>query len=210
MRRLTPWLSSSRCWNGWLGRLVLIPAMTSTGRPIVAGEPPFPPPESRTPHPYPAKSMSSRLALQRATIASSRRCRRTARRPHRSPRCRELPAPSVDAPATGGRWRRPYWCADDRGNCRTCCRSRTLALTPSGRRPHRRRQAVAARRLPAPLPLPNSLESLLLFQVVSIQPSERWMCAIWNSSIWPLAAAIRWSPSPLRSAGDRRRPHTCL
>ena len=28
--------------------------------------------------------------------------------------------------------------------------------------------------------------SLMLFQVVAIQPSERWMCAMRNSSIWPL------------------------
>ena len=27
---------------------------------------------------------------------------------------------------------------------------------------------------------------LMLFQVVSIQPSERWMWGIRNSSIWPL------------------------
>ena len=36
----------------------------------------------------------------------------------------------------------------------------------------------------------------MLFQVLSIQPSERWMCAIRNSSIWPL----KGSAMPLTSA----------
>jgi hypothetical protein len=26
----------------------------------------------------------------------------------------------------------------------------------------------------------------MLFQLVAIQPSERWVCAMRNSSIWPL------------------------
>src|SRR5919106_6969535 len=34
----------------------------------------------------------------------------------------------------------------------------TLALSPSGRRPHRRRQAVAARHLPAPRPLTRRMQ----------------------------------------------------
>jgi hypothetical protein len=32
----------------------------------------------------------------------------------------------------------------------------------------------------------NAPGSLMLFQVVSIQPSERWTCAMRNASIWPL------------------------
>ena len=59
---------------------------------------------------------------------------------------------------------------------------------------------------PAPATV-NAPGSLMLFQVVAIQPSERCTCAMRNSSIWPLAAAICWSPSLLRSARERRRPH---
>jgi hypothetical protein len=45
--------------------------------------------------------------------------------------------------------------------------------------------------------------SLTLFQVVSIQPSERWTCAMRNSSIWPLKGSdmpLTCRPMPGRDA----------
>jgi hypothetical protein len=55
---------------------------------------------------------------------------------------------------------------------------------------------------PAPANAPGLL---MLFQVVAIQPSERWMWAMRNSSIWPLKgsadSAAEGSRDPPRSNG---------
>src|ERR671919_2308477 len=49
----------------------------------------------------------------------------------------------------------------------------------------------------------NAPGSLMLFQVVSIQPSERWICEMRNSSMWPLkgsAMPLTCRPMPRHSA----------
>jgi hypothetical protein len=65
-----------------------------------------------------------------------------------------------------------------------------LGRTPLGRRRYRPPQAVAARRPPlscssAPA-MANAPGLLMLFQVVTIQPSKHWTWEMRNSSIWPL------------------------
>ena len=54
-------------------------------------------------------------------------------------------------------------------------------------------------------PAANAPESLMLFQVVSIQPPERWTCAMRNSSIWPLkgSANVRHMPRRIANLRDR-------
>ena len=48
----------------------------------------------------------------------------------------------------------------------------------------------------------NAPESLMLFQVASIQPSERWACAMRNASMWPL----KGSAMPVTRAPGLRGP----
>jgi hypothetical protein len=43
----------------------------------------------------------------------------------------------------------------------------------------------------------------MLFQVVSIQPPERWTCAMRNSSIWPLKGSANVHHMPGRIANLR-------
>jgi hypothetical protein len=48
----------------------------------------------------------------------------------------------------------------------------------------------------------NPPGSLTLFQVVSIQPSERWVWVILNSSIWPLKGLVAMPLTRARACLD--------
>jgi hypothetical protein len=51
----------------------------------------------------------------------------------------------------------------------------------------------------------NAPGSLMLFQVVSIQPSERWTSAMRNSSMWPLkGSAMPLTCRPMPRAAEFR------
>jgi hypothetical protein len=71
MRRLTPWLSLSRCWNGWLrakSRDDHRPARRGCG-------PRFLRPTSRTPHPPPARASRTDWSATKAGRAPGGGCR---------------------------------------------------------------------------------------------------------------------------------------
>jgi len=105
------------------------PALRPTAAPRPAG-PPFSPPDAA--NAASSDRIPSGLAVQRATIASSRR-----HRTHRRAACRH-----VESLAAENRQRKHGL-------------RQAFALTPSGRRRHQRLQAAAALRLPAPRPLPR-------------------------------------------------------
>jgi hypothetical protein len=115
---------------------------------------------------------------RRATGAPSRESRM--RRSTRSARCRRLSLATLRSPSPSGP---SGWARSSHA-----IRQTTTPAPASGGSPPSCSSDPAAANAPG---------LLILFQVVSIQPSERWTCEMRNSSIW-MGDAADVSPNPER------------
>ena len=158
--RPTLWLSSSRCWNAWLAltrprllpTLALTPGNDHHGRHTAARRPPVPPPVTNAAS-ISGQSIPRRLALEtgdNGVVPGGAECAGERHIRLSSAWLAELPAHPVCTKTSPSRHQ-----ADDH--------------TGAG---ERRRLATSAMFLLGPCRA-NAPASLMLFQVVSIQPSER-------------------------------------